>query len=72
MNKLIITFSAFVLFCSCNTYSSKEPDMKIVVNIIAKLSQDNFKGKEGSFYSINIDLINNTASIVCFWSMLCS
>jgi hypothetical protein len=64
---LVGVFSVFFLY-SCRL-KSKQPKIKVQVEIIDKLSLEKFKG---SFYSVRINLINNTDSIVRFWVMSCS
>jgi hypothetical protein len=45
--------------------------MKVQVKISNKLD-DEFRNKKTTFYSVNIDLINDTDSTVSFWLMSCS
>jgi len=46
--------------------------MKVQVNIVKKLNPIEFKVKKGIFYSVKIDLINNTDSDFKFWVMTCA
>jgi hypothetical protein len=51
-----------------NTDNPKDSTLKVQVRVINKLNSDQFKDINGVvFYSINIDLINNTDSIIHFW-----
>ncbi len=71
MNKLLITLGLFVLFYQCTSHKPKETNMKVQVKISNKLD-DEFRNKKTTFYSVNIDLINDTDSTVSFWLMSCS
>jgi len=50
----------------------KEPNMKVQINIKSKLNAKKIKEQKDTYYSINIDLVNNTDSIARFWIMSCS
>ena len=51
-----------------NSDKPKESKLKVQVKVTNKLNSDQFKDVKGVvFYSINIDLINNTDSIIHFW-----
>ena len=54
--------------------SDKPKDSILKVQVIAtnKLNSDLYKGRKEVFYSINIDLINSSDSIINFWIMKCS
>ena len=61
---------AFILLSSCLRNKSK--DIVIQPSGIQRIRPD-FQGTiEGEFYSINLDLINNTDSIFKFWTNSCS
>lgn len=72
MNKIILTLCVVALFNCCNVCKQKKSNLKVQVKIIEKLNNAEFKGREGTFYSLKINLINNTDSIIRFWSMNCS
>ncbi|WP_159085971.1 hypothetical protein [Flavobacterium faecale] len=46
--------------------------MEVKVNTVGKLNSNDFDTKSGTFYSIKIDLVNNTNSPIHFWVMSCS
>jgi len=51
-----------------NSDKPRESTLKVQVKVTNKLNSDQFKDVKGVvFYSINIDLINNTDSIIHFW-----
>ncbi len=71
MNKLFLTLIIFVLFeisCASNVKDS-QMEIQVTTN---KLDSKEFKEHKGSFYSINIELVNNTDSIARLWVMSCS
>ena len=55
-----------------NSDKPKDSILKVQVRAINKSNSVQFKDVKGVFYSINIDLINNTDSIIRFWIMKCS
>ena len=55
-----------------NSDKPKDSILKVQVRAINKSNSVQFKDVKGVFYSINIDLINNTDSIIQFWIMSCS
>ena len=59
-----------LLFSNCNRF--KKDNLEIQVNITEKLSSNKFKQYNGTFYSVRIDLINNTDSVIYFWTLSCS
>ena len=50
-----------------NSDKLKESTLKVKVKVTNKLKSDYYRNVKGVFYSINIDLINNTDSIIYFW-----
>ena len=50
-----------------NSDKPRESTLKVQVKVTNKLNLKDFPGYNGVFYSINIDLINNTDSIIHFW-----
>jgi hypothetical protein len=59
----------FYLSC-CGSHKSKESNIKIQVSNFIKTIK--FQGKGETCYSVTIDIINNTDSAFCFWTMSCS
>jgi hypothetical protein len=73
MIKIFILISATLLFTQCGIHKTKETTLKVHVNIVGILKPDSIKGQAGKiFYNIHIDMLNNTNSIVRFWSMSCA
>jgi len=72
MNKLCIVLILFILFSSCYGPKLNEKKIKVQIHFISKINSDKFDAKEGIFYSIKIDLINNGDSTDRFWIMSCS
>jgi hypothetical protein len=66
----IIRLPIILLFFSHFSNEPKFPALDVRVNNIIKM--DSLKDKANSYYSVNIDLINKTDSIVQFWTMTCS
>lgn len=72
MNRIILLIGICVLFTCCTLQKTRKKNIDIEVNIIEKLDYKIFQHLEGPVYSINIDLFNNTDSVVYFWAMSCS
>lgn len=72
MNRIFLIMCLSILFSCCQTHKAKETNLKVKINIINKLDPNKFKEDSGTFYSINIELINNTDSIFRFWIMSCT
>ncbi len=72
MKKLAYILGAFLLLSNCGTHGSGGENIRIEVSVIGKSDSDRFNSLEGNFYSVRIDLINNTDSIIRFWTMSCS
>jgi len=72
MNKLCIVLILFILFSSCYGPKLNEKKIKVQIHFISKINSDKIDAKEGIFYSIKIDLINNGDSTDRFWIMSCS
>jgi hypothetical protein len=70
LKSIILVLSLILLFCFSN-YVIAQPNIKIQVRVIEKLSPDEFKQFKGSFYSANINIFNNTDTVVRFWTMSC-
>ena len=71
MKEIIICF--FLLLCKCdhnNVSENKELDIRY--EIIERLESKKPRVLEGCFYSIKIDIVNNTDSVIRFWIMTCS
>lgn len=72
MNKVITYICLFLICSSCTTFKSGESGMNVQVKIIGKLNTDEFNAQEGAFYSVNINLLNNSDTVIRFWTMTCS
>ena len=59
MKKVSILFIS-VLLISCNLNKSNESKIKIQVNVLEKLVAEKIQFKNGIFYKVSIDLINNS------------
>ena len=59
-----------VLLNSCT--SGKSKNIIANVTVIERLNPKSLQVKKGIFYSIKIDLINNTDTVLKFWTMTCS
>lgn len=71
--KKIILFLCLGCLCCCSCSGrQKKSNLKVNVVVLGKLSKDDFRGENGDFYSVRIDLVNNTDSIFDFWIMSCS
>lgn len=68
LKKILLAVSFLCLFGYTN-HAFGQSNIKIQVSVIEKLSPDKFKDHEGTFYSVNIDMFNNTDSIIKFWTM---
>ena len=55
-----------------NSDKPKESRLRVQVKVNNKLTSEEYKKMEGVFYSIDIDLINDTDSTIHFWMMSCS
>jgi len=72
MNKLCIVLILFILFSSCDAPKLHEKKLNVHIHFINKINSDKFDAKEGIFYSIKLDLINNSDLTDRFWTMSCS
>lgn len=69
----LVLLCLFVLFIGCGQYyESQNKELMIDFYIIEKLESEKYYNIEGSFYSAEIDIVNNTDSVVSFWIMSCS
>ena len=71
MKRIILFLGVFLVFSYCTVPKSKKSNINIQVKIGEKLNSAKFK-QEGDFYIVDIDLCNNTDSVISFWSMSCS
>lgn len=82
---IFLNISAIILFCQCNSfkqYETKESKINIQVKIYNKLDTINLYGQKGTFlsicglngtfYSLGIEIANNSDSVFQFWTMNCS
>jgi hypothetical protein len=73
MKRLLFILIAIVLFSQCISKPKvKEPGFKIHVKVIDKIDIARFKDSGSSFYSVDIELFNNSDTLLEFWSMTCS
>jgi len=71
--KLLYILGIILLFNQCDYMTKvKEPNVRIQVKVVDKLELDKFKDLGCTFYSANIELLNNTDRLIKFWSMNCS
>ncbi len=73
MKTILVILSIFISFSQCrSTPKIKEPIIKIQVRGIDKIDLLKFSDIGCRFYSAEIELVNNTDSILEFWQMICS
>ena len=70
MRKIILLICILSVFITCNFYK-KSNKLDIQKSVKEKLSSNKFKHERGTFYSINIDLYNNTDTTISFWVISC-
>jgi len=70
MKHILSTLMAIILISSCSPNKSK--DIVIHTSAVRRINPNFQDINDGEFYSIKIDLINNTDSIFKFWTMTCS
>jgi hypothetical protein len=68
--KKIVLLILIASFCHRSSYESN--NLKVQISNIEKVSELSGEIKGGEFYSIYINLVNNTDSIISFWTMSCS
>ena len=71
MKKILLAIFVLTLF-GCNTHKIKKNSLEVQVKVLNQLDISNYKGPVGVFYSANIELINNTDTIIRFWTWYCS
>lgn len=71
MRLILITICFLVSITICNNINSKEPCLKIQINNIIKIDTIS-DSTQRRFYSANIDLVNNTDTLIGFWIFTCS
>ncbi len=73
MKTILVILSIFISFSQCrSTPKVKEPNIKIQVRVIDKIDLPKFSDIGCRFYSAEIELVNNTDSVLEFWQMICS
>lgn len=72
MNKIFLILSIFAILGISCANKMKKPNMEVKISVIGKLNSNEFKTQSGTFYSVNMDLVNNTDSTIRFWVMSCS
>ncbi len=73
MKTILVILSIFISFSQCrSTPKVKEPNIKIQVRVIDKIDLPKFRDLGCKFYSAEIELLNNTDSVLEFWQMICS
>ena len=70
MNKIITILAVVVIMNSC--ISNKQNEVIVHATILEKLNPTSLKVNKGIFYSIKIELSNNTDTVFKFWTMSCS
>lgn len=83
MKSLFIVLCIFIIsvFSQCRIHKSNEPIITVKVTDIRKAEKPKIfhyengisysEKAKGNFYKAHIDLINNTDTVVCFWSETC-
>jgi hypothetical protein len=61
-----------MIFVQCSSNPSKDLFIKIHVNGIDELAMDSLKYLDCRLYSAEIELSNNTDTLIRFWTMTCS
>ena len=73
MKRLLFILGIILLLNQCDCMTKvKEPNIRIQVKVANKLELDKFKDLGCTFYLANIELLNNTDTLIKFWSMTCS
>jgi len=76
MNRIILLLTALLLFNYCTLQTPRKKGIDIQVNILKKLTLNEIKYSKDTlgkaYYSLSIDIFNNTDSIMYFWTMSCS
>lgn len=70
MNKIFIVLSVLILLSSCVS-NPKKKSLQVEVSLVNKISPFLVNEKTGEFYSIKLNIINNTDSTVRFWMLSC-
>jgi len=69
LKKILLALSFLCLFSYTN-HVLGQPDLKVKVNILGKNNSKELRNYEGKFYSMSIDMINNTDSAIRFWRIV--
>jgi hypothetical protein len=69
MNKVFFTLLFLVFICYNPGDLLGQSNIKIQVRVIKKLSPEIHNRFGGTFYSVKIDIFNNTDSVIRFWTM---
>lgn len=74
MNRILILLSLVCLLSHCSQRKSRDKIMDISVDVLGKLPSENFRhSKKGeTFYSVKIDMLNNSDSVISFWTLSCN
>lgn len=72
MNKIILVLYILVLLNSCYTQGTHKQSILVNAKITGKITVPNIRDPSSVFYSIKINVINNTDSIIRFRLMSCS
>ena len=70
MNKILLTLSVLILLSGCVS-GSKKKSLQVKVGLVTKIFPSTINEKVGEFYSIKLNIINNTDSTVRFWRLSC-
>ena len=72
MNRTFLIMCVIIILSSCIANKSPKTGVEIHVRILNKLDPNNFKRKEGVYYSVSIDLTNNTDTVFNYCTSSCS
>ena len=72
MKKIIIAICLITLFWSCNTHlPKKKTGFEVQVEVLNKVEVKGNNNKNDVFYSVCINLVNNSDSIFSYWTSTC-
>ena len=71
MKKILLAICLIALIGNCNAQKPKKKSLEIQVKVLEQIDKSEFYEEKGVFYSANIDLINNTDTVIRFWAWTC-
>jgi len=71
MKNIYIFLSVIILLSSSCVLDPKKKSLQLEVSLVNKIQPSVVKEKTGEFYSIKLNIINNTNSKVRFWILSC-